>query len=50
MLTASELNNASTIVRNVGITRSKESGKLMPSRRGHESQVATCGSHSAGMR
>src|SRR4051812_8189011 len=26
------------------------SGKLMPARRGHESHVASCGSHSAGMR
>ena len=25
-------------------------GKLIPSRRGHESHVAACGSHSAGMR
>ena len=42
--------SASTIARNAGITRSNESGKLIPSRRGHESQVAVCGSHSAGMR
>ena len=28
----------------------EDSGKLIPSRRGHESHVAVCGSHSAGMR
>src|SRR3954470_18538324 len=50
MQTCSDSISASTIARSVGITRSNESGKLMPSRRGHDSQVAECGSHSAGMR
>jgi hypothetical protein len=42
--------SASTIARRAGKTRSNDSGKLMPSRRGQESQVAACGSHSDGMR
>jgi len=42
--------SAATIARKAGMTRSNESGKLTPSRLGHESQVARCGSHSAGMR
>ena len=42
--------SAATIARKTGMTRSNESGKLIPSRLGHESQVAVCGSHSAGMR
>src|SRR5438874_4086247 len=50
MQTFSDSTRASTIARNAGRTRSNESGKLIPSRRGHESQVAACGSHSAGMR
>src|SRR5436190_22342015 len=50
MQTCSDSMSASTIFRNAGITRSNESGKLIPSRRGHESQVAACGSHSAGIR
>src|SRR5437763_14075038 len=50
MQTRSDLMSASTIARKAGRTRSNESGKLIPSRRGQESQVAACGSHSAGMR
>src|SRR4051794_32503478 len=50
MQTGSDSVSARTISRKVGRTRSNESGKLMPSRRGHDSQVAECGSHSAGMR
>src|SRR5438105_15717022 len=50
MQTCSDLVSASTIARKAGSTQSNESGKLIPSRRGHESQVAACGSHSAGMR
>src|SRR6266513_1867762 len=50
MQTCSDSINASTIARNAGRTRSNDSGKLIPSRRGHESHVAVCGSHSAGMR
>src|SRR5205823_9926507 len=50
MQTRSDSINTSTRARKVGNTRSNESGKLIPSRRGHESQVAACGSHSAGMR
>jgi hypothetical protein len=50
MQTGSDSISASTIARNAGMTRSNESGKLIPSRRGHESHVAACGSHSAGMR
>src|SRR5581483_201577 len=46
MQTCSDSMSASTIARNVGMTRSNESGKLIPSRRGHESQVAACSSHS----
>src|SRR5689334_8295254 len=42
--------SASTIWRNAGITLSKEPGKLIPSRRGQDSQVAVCGSHSPGIR
>src|SRR5437762_10218307 len=48
--TCSDSMSASTIARKAGRTRSNESGKLIPSRRGQESQVAACGSHSAGMR
>jgi len=44
------LMSAATISRNAGNTRSNESGKLIPSRRGQDNQVAACGSHSAGMR
>src|SRR5207237_2807937 len=50
MQTGSDVRSASTIRRKVGSTRSNEPGKLIPSRRGHESQVAACGSHSAGIR
>ena len=50
MQTCSDSINASTMARNAGRTRSNDSGKLIPSRRGHESHVAVCGSHSAGMR
>jgi len=50
MQTGSEASSASTIRRNVGMTRSNAPGKLIPSRRGHESHVAECGSHSAGIR
>src|SRR5438046_10015843 len=50
MQTRSDLMSASTIARKAGRTRSNESGKLIPSRRGQEGQVAACGSHSAGMR
>src|SRR5438552_10437736 len=42
--------SASTMARKAGSTRSNESGKLIPSRRGQESQVAACGSHSPGIR
>src|SRR6266567_67684 len=48
--TCSDSISASTTARQAGRTRSNESGKLIPSRRGQESQVAACGSHSAGMR
>src|SRR5262245_65639923 len=50
MQTCSDSIKASTMARNVGRTRSNDSGKLIPSRRGHESHVAACGSHSAGIR
>src|ERR1041385_8235576 len=50
MQTRSDSINAFTKARSTGKTRSNESGKLIPSRRGHESHVAVCGSHSAGMR
>src|SRR5438477_10892902 len=50
MQTFSDSISASTIARNAGKTRSNDSGKLIPSRRGQESHVAACGSHSAGMR
>src|SRR5438128_11645042 len=50
MQTCSDSISASIIARNAGMTRSNESGKLIPSRRGQESHVAACGSHSAGMR
>src|SRR5438093_4134201 len=50
MQTFSDSRSACTIFANVGITESYASGKLMPSRRGHESHVAACGSHSAGIR
>src|SRR6516162_1366904 len=50
MQTCSDSISASTMARKEGRTRSNDSGKLIPSRRGHESHVAVCGSHSAGMR
>lgn len=50
MQTRSDSIKASIMARNVGKTRSNDSGKLIPSRRGHDSHVAVCGSHSAGMR
>ena len=50
MQTCSDSISASTIARKAGGTRSNDSGKLIPSRRGHESHVAVCGSHSAGIR
>src|SRR5438477_7308566 len=50
MQTCSDSMRASAITRKAGKTRSNESGKLIPSRRGHDIHVAACGSHSAGMR
>src|SRR5438067_9548669 len=50
MLTGSDSIIASTDDRKHGMTLSNESGKLIPSRRGHDSHVAVCGSHSAGIR
>jgi hypothetical protein len=45
-----QLISAATIARKAGNTRSNDPGKLIPSRRGQESQVASCRSHSAGIR
>jgi hypothetical protein len=49
MFTGSDSINASTIFLNVGRIRLNEPGKLIPSARGHDNQVAECDSHSAGM-